>query len=207
MTPKSKISASRLLKFIFPDAYKDIPQYVLDRAAEFGQELHAAFETYVNDPDMKQEILEMFYSDKEKALFNEFVNWYESIKSDKMSAEYYWDTEYAHGYIDLVDWEKKIIYDYKFRNIDDKLDLTKDILQMIFYKEYSPWFYDWQLIIFDKKSGKIKILKESDIDALWLSQAKRILFLGLELYRDVEELEKKTGENLKWVKAKKILKL
>lgn len=163
-----KISPSQIVKFLFPDAYKDIPEWILEKAAEFGKDLHESIQTYIEQPDLDDEITEALITDNKIRLYEAFKQWFKEQDIKEPRTEYYLETEALHGYLDLVSFEGKKFWDYKFRNVDKKLDLTKDVLQMMVYqyiltKTHNEVF-NWELVIFDKKTAKIYLLNSGYLD-------------------------------------------
>lgn len=163
-----KISPSQIVKFLFTDAYKDIPEWILEKAAEFGKDLHESIQAYIDKPDFDDEIKEALIAENKIRLYEAFKQWFKEQEIQNPRTEYYLETEALHGYLDLVSFEGKKFWDYKFRNVDKKLDLTKDVLQMMVYqyiltKTHNEVF-KWELVIFDKKTAKIYLLKSSYLD-------------------------------------------
>lgn len=206
------LSPSRLIKWLFPDKYKEIPEWVLERAAEQGKDLHELIEAYINGADVK-DIEELIFSEKDKRAFNAVKNWYDNLKKPKltidMKSEFYIKNDEAklHGYLDLVDFENKIFYDFKFRNLKDELDLTTDIIQMLFYKmviqksAFDQW--KWKLIYIDKQTGELKEYTSDELvekeNEKW-TQYSNILINGIKLYKKLEETEHKLWNKKKTLK-------
>lgn len=163
-----KISPSQIVKFLFPDAYKDIPEWILEKAAEFGKDLHESIQAYIDKPDLDDEIKEALIAENKIRLYEAFKQWFKEQEIQNPRTEYYLETEALHGYLDLVSFESKKFWDYKFRNVDKKLDLTKDVLQMMVYQyiltKTQNEVFNWELVIFDKKTAKIYLLKSSYLD-------------------------------------------
>lgn len=154
-----KISPSQVVKFLFPDAYKDVPEWILEKAADFGKDLHESIQTYIEQPDLDNEIKEALIADNKIRLYEAFKEWFKEQKIEEPKTEYYLETKELHGYIDLISFKNNKLWDYKFRNVDKKLDILKEIIQIKIYENmlfnlYEKWF-DWELIIFDKKTAKI----------------------------------------------------
>ncbi len=59
-------SVSEILRFIFPDKYKSIPQHILDNAARFGTNVHTAIEMFETDKDYT-------LTDEERAVFDKYL--------------------------------------------------------------------------------------------------------------------------------------
>ena len=184
---EKKISPSQIVKLIFSDAYKDIPEWILDKAAEFGKDLHEAIQTYINDPDFDDEIKEALCADNKVRLYEAFKKWYSKQDIKEPKTEEHIEDKLLHGYIDLLDNKYKFkFWDYKFRNVDNKLNIAKDILQMKCYqmilKNVYGRAFGWELVIFDKKTAKVysfvssdlTIKQEKDFEAL-ISTAIKIL--------------------------------
>ena len=163
-----KISPSQIVKVLFPDAYKDVPEWILEKAAEFGKDLHESIQTYIENPDLDDEITEALITDNKIRLYEAFKQWFKEQDITEPQTEYYLETEALHGYLDLVSFKDKKFWDYKFRNVDKKLDLTKDILQMMVYQHILTKIYNevfnWELVIFDKKTAKIYLLKSGYLE-------------------------------------------
>lgn len=154
-----KISPSQVVKFLFPDAYKDIPEWILEKAAEFGKDLHESIQTYIEQPDLDEEITEALITDNKIRLYEAFKEWFKEQNITAPETEYHLETNKLHGYLDLVSFKDGKFWDYKFRNVDNKLDILKDVIQIkvyetILYDLYGKWF-NWELVIFDKKTAKI----------------------------------------------------
>lgn len=155
-----KISPSQIVKFLFPDAYKDVPDWILEKAAEFGKDLHESIQTYIDFPDLDQEIKEALLSDNKIKLYEVFKKWYSNQNIKEPKTEAHIEDKILHGYIDLLDDKYKFkFWDYKFRNVDNKLNIAKEILQMKCYemilKNVYGRHFGWELVIFDKKTAKI----------------------------------------------------
>lgn len=163
-----KISPSQIVKVLFPDAYKDVLEWILEKAAEFGKDLHESIQTYIENPDLDDEITEALITDNKIRLYEAFKQWFKEQDIKEPQTEYYLETEALHGYLDLVSFKDKKFWDYKFRNVDKKLDLTKDILQMMAYQHILTKIYNevfnWELVIFDKKTAKIYLLKSGYLE-------------------------------------------
>ena len=165
---EKKISPSQIVKLIFNDAYKDIPEWILDKAAEFGKDLHEAIQTYINDPDFDDEIKEALCADNKVRLYEAFKKWYSKQDIKEPKTEEHIEDKTLHGYIDLLDNKYKFkFWDYKFRNVDNKLNIAKDILQMKCYqmilKNVYGRAFGWELVIFDKKTAKVYSFLSSDL--------------------------------------------
>lgn len=188
-----KISPSQIVKFLFPDVYKDIPEWILEKAAEFGKDLHESIQTYIEQPDLDDEITEALITDNKIRLYEAFKQWFTEQEIKEPRTEYYLETDTLHGYLDLVDFETKTFYDYKFRNVDKKLDLTKDVIQMLCYEiiliDLYKEGFNWELIIFDKKTAKIFTLSRNRIDKDWLHETVQVIKLVIETLLNKQEIE------------------
>lgn len=200
------LSPSRLIKWLFPDKYKDIPEWVLERAAEQGKDLHELIEAYINGADVK-DIEELIFSEKDKRAFNAVKNWYDNLKKPKstldMRTEFHIENKKTkiHGYLDLIDFENKIFYDFKFRNLKQELDITTEILQMIFYEIILNYGYEWMLIFVDKSTGEIKQFSKNDLKNKQWQDFNYLLIQAITAYQELERME-----HIVWNK-KKILKI
>lgn len=200
------LSPSRLIKWLFPDKYKDIPEWVLERAAEQGKNLHELIEAYINGADVK-DIEELIFSEKDKRAFNAVKNWYDNLKKPKstldMRTEFHIENKKTkiHGYLDLIDFENKIFYDFKFRNLKQELDITTEILQMIFYEIILNYGYEWMLIFVDKSTGEIKQFSKNDLKNKQWQDFNYLLIQAITAYQELERME-----HIVWNK-KKILKI
>lgn len=155
-----KISPSQIVKFLFPDAYKNIPEWILEKAAEFGKDLHESIQTFIEQPDLDDEIKETLIAENKIKLYEAFKQWFKEQDIKEPKTEYYLETKALHGYLDLLDDKYSFkFWDYKFRNIDKKLDITKDIIQMKVYQmmllETHNRAFSWELVYFDKKTAQI----------------------------------------------------
>lgn len=188
-----KISPSQIVKFLFPDAYKDIPEWILEKAAEFGKDLHESIQAYIDKPDFDDEIKEALIAENKIRLYEAFKQWFKEQKIQNPRTEYYLETDTLHGYLDLVSFEGKKFWDYKFRNVDKKLDLTKDVIQMLCYEIMLNSTFDylnWELVIFDKKTAKVFTLSREYIDKDWLHEMKQLIYKVIDILLDKQELEK-----------------
>lgn len=200
------LSSSRLIKWLFPEKYKDIPEWVLERAAEQGKDLHELIEAYINGADVK-DIEELIFSEKDLKAFNAIKNWYDNLKKPKwgtldIRTEFHIENKKRkiHGYLDLVDFENKIFYDFKFRNIKQELDITTEILQMIFYEMILNYGYEWTLVFVDKSTGQIKEFSKKDLKEKQWEDYRYLLLLGIEAYQELERLEHKIWNKKKTLK-------
>ncbi len=165
---EKKISPSQIVKLIFAAAYKDVPEWILEKAAEFGKDLHEAIQTYIEQPDFDEEIKEVLVADNKVRLYEAFKNWYSKQNIKEPKTETHIEDKILHGYIDLLDDKYKFkFWDYKFRNVDNKLNIAKEILQMKCYemilKNVYGKAFGWELVIFDKKTAKVYTFSTNEL--------------------------------------------
>ena len=195
-----KISPSQIVKVLFPDAYKDVPEWILEKAAEFGKDLHESIQTYIENPDLDDEITEALITDNKIRLYEAFKQWFKEQDIKEPQTEYYLETKALHGYLDLLDDKYKFkFWDYKFRNIDKKLDITKDIIQMKVYQimllEKYGRAFSWELVYFDKKTANIYTfngakltIKQNQIIETLIKSTIRVLEQKQELQQFTKEV-------------------
>lgn len=195
------ISPSKIIKFLFPDSYKEVPEWILEMAADFGKDLHESIQAYIEKPNLDEEIKELLVADKKIKLYESFKNWFhlEEIKEPK--SEFFIEVENLHGYIDLIDDKYSFkFWDYKFRNVDKKLDILKDIMQMKVYelmllKKYQREF-SWELVLFDKKTAKIFTFNRSQLSLKQNKLMETIIKNAILILEQLEQLEEFKKEKL-----------
>lgn len=134
-----------LHKHIFPDQYKDIPQFVLDRAAERGTMVH--------------ESIELFDAGFEPAESTPEIENYKRIKAENglstVANEYLvTDNEHFASGIDLVLSDK-----------DDNIILSDIKTTSVLNKEYVRWQLNIYSYLFELQNPDLKVSK---LYALWL---------------------------------------
>ena len=134
-----------LHKHIFPDQYKDIPQFVLDRAAERGTMVH--------------ESIELLDAGFEPAESTPEIDNYKRIKADnglKTIANEYIVTDCEHfaSGIDLV-----------FTNGGKNIILADIKTTSVLNKEYVAWQLSIYAYLFELQNPELKV---SQLYALWL---------------------------------------
>lgn len=200
------LSPSRLIKFLFPEKYKDIPEWILERAAEQGKDLHELIEAYINGADVK-DIEELIFSEKDKRAFHAVKNWYDNLKKPKwgtldMRTEFHIENKKRkiHGHLDLIDFENKIFYDFKFRNLKQELDITTEILQMIFYEMILNYGYEWTLVFVDKSTGDIREFSKKDLKDKQWQDYNYLLICAIGTYQELERMEHQIWNKKKTLK-------
>lgn len=207
-----KISPSLIIKHLFPDDYKNVPEWILEQAAEFGKEMHESFALYIENKDMDAEIVETLSADKKIKLYNSFKRWFTEQKIKAPKTELYVSTTALHGYIDLISLKDKKFYDYKFRNIDKNLDISKDIVQMLIYAKILKIKYNavfnWELIYFDKKTGQIYTYKEQHLDKDYKEYLKELIEQTILILINTQGIKKFNYDDLeKWASNKKFIEI
>lgn len=196
-----KISPSQIVKFLFPDAYKDIPEWILEKAADFGKDLHESIQTYIEQPDYDDDIKEALITDNKIKLYEAFKQWFKEQEIKEPKTEYYLETNNLHGYLDLLDDKYSFkFWDYKFRNIDKKLDITKEIIQMKVYQimlseKYNRAF-SWELVYFDKKTAKIYTFNGAKLTIKQNQLIETLIKNTIKILEQKQELEQFTKEVL-----------
>ena len=129
---------SALKRQIFPDKYKDVPQHILDAAAQYGTAVHQDIQAWENDND--------------QPIFTEEGTAYQDIRPEGLqfiADEYLVSNETTHAsQIDLVfteDNKSVILADIKCNaNLDE---------------EYLTWQLSCYAYLFEKQNPKIKVKK------------------------------------------------
>lgn len=190
-----KLSPSRIVKFLFPDVYADIPEFVLKKAADFGSQLHKCFEWYIQDEEMNKDLInEILKQDiKQANIFEAFKKWYQQEQIKDPETEYYLDTKNIHGFIDLISFKEAKFWDYKCRNVDNKLDILKDIIQLkiyenMLYEKFDKLFF-WELIIFDKKTAKIYKFSRQELGGILDKKLDILIDKTIQFLIEKEEIE------------------
>lgn len=199
-----KISPSQVVKFLFPDAYKEVPDWILEKAADFGKDLHESIQTFIEHPDLDEEITDALITDNKIRLYKSFKEWFKEQEIKETKTEYYVETENLHGYLDLLDDKYKYkFWDYKFRNVDNKLNITKDIIQMKMYQmmllDIYKRVFSWELVFFDKKTGKIFIFKGAELTIKQNQMLETLIKNAIRILEEKNKLETFTKNDLtKW---------
>ena len=160
------VSPSRIINFLFPDRFKEIPKWIIESAAEFGENLHGIFELYLKKEIPVNDILETLHEERQIDIFNNFLKFIkdEKIKSIKVEKDFKNETYGLHGIIDAT--TKTTIYDWKIRsNLKSKDNFLTEKIQMITYDLILNQTKNWKLVIFSKNQNKIKIIEKKDIPA------------------------------------------
>jgi hypothetical protein len=125
-------SVSEVLRFIFPDKYKGIPQKVLEEKAAFGTHIHEAIEAYESG---KEYVL----APLEEVVFNQYL---------KLKKE--------HD-IQVVSQEEIVSYEYDFCGRLDSISIVDGVETLLDYKTTSKLDKEslsWQLGMYQLAKGK-----------------------------------------------------
>lgn len=121
-------SVSELVKFATNENYKGIPQFILEKAADFGSEIHSAIELYLTKGEET-----IYFDDKLKNSYEEFMRLKDEFigKTNIIEQIVSYKDRYA-GRIDLLSGTNLI--DFKTNaKYDEKLD-THLKWQLGYYK-------------------------------------------------------------------------
>lgn len=97
-------SPSRILKPLTLPKYKDIPAWQLEKAADFGKEIHEAIEIYHRLDQDYEEVKQLLYTTKHINTFNQYLNWLKEYNVRVLEVEkLVWSFDGLYfGYIDLL---------------------------------------------------------------------------------------------------------
>lgn len=201
MEQVKKISPSQIVKFLFPDAYKDVPEWILEKASEFGKDLHEIIQAYIDFPNLDQEIKEALITDNKIKLYKSFKKWYSEQGIKEPKTEHFIETDINYGFVDLLDDKYKFkFWDYKFRNVDKKLDITKDIVQMKVYemmlKNVYGKAFSWELVIFDKKTAKIFTFNGASLTIKQNQELETLINNAIKILKQKQELQEFKKDDL-----------
>lgn len=170
-------SVSEILKFIFPDKYSGIPNWVLEKKAEYGTKVHYAIECLEQGQKMPELNLYQELSLRE----------YEKLKK-----------KYK---IKVIEQETMVCYEYQYAGrldmvafVDGKACLV-DIKTTAYLDKES---LSWQLSLYEFAYGK----KFSALYCLWLPKNGLGQFVKIER-KTKKEILKKLEEYEKWKTHKK----
>lgn len=170
-------SVSEIIKFIFPDKYSGIPNWVLEKKAEYGTVVHYAIECFEKGNELPKL---NFYQELSMKEYKRLKNKYK-IKVIEQETMVSYEYEYA-GRLDMV-----AFVDGKACLVDIKTTATLDKESL-----------SWQLSLYEFAYGK----RFSALYCLWLPKNKLGKFEKIERKTKKEILEK-LEEYKKWKKIQK----
>lgn len=140
-------SPSRMLKPLTAEKYKDIPNWQLEKAAEFGNQMHESIEIYHKLYNDEQEARKLLFTNKHNQVFNQYLDWIKENNVEVLATEtlVYNQLQRYYGFIDIIALINNEIHiiDLKIRSklISDDNWLCEK-LQVAFYESayQSMWF-------------------------------------------------------------------
>lgn len=161
-------SVSEILHYIFPDKYKGVPNWVLEKKAEYGTKVHYAIECLEQGNEIP------------------ILNFYQelSLKEYKEIKE--------KNKIEVIEQETIVSYKYDFAGRLDMIALVKGKLCLVDIKttaQLDRESLSWQLSLYELAYGR----KFYNLYCLWLPKGKKGKLVKIER-KTKKEILKKIGE-------------
>lgn len=169
-------SPSRMLKPLTFEKYENIPKWQLEKAAEFGTQIHEAIEIYHKLYNDEEEARKVLYSGKHHQVFDQYLNWIKDNNVEVLAVEQlvYNSIQRYYGIIDiiaLINGEMHII-DLKIRSklisddnwLCEKLQVafyTSAYFEMLMMRDIEPFNKEYPIkksILIINKNTKTKRL-------------------------------------------------
>ena len=140
-------SVSEILKYIFPNKYKEVPKKVLEKKAEYGTRVHLAIQL------LEEEGIKIKLNPNQRA-----------------SLLQYFDLKKEYN-IQVIEQEKIVSYEYEYAGRLDMIAYVNGELSLIDIKttyEIDEEYLSWQLSMYELAYGK----KFDKLYCLWLPKNK-----------------------------------
>lgn len=152
-----------LAKTIFKDKYKDIPEYILKKAAQFGTNVHKAIELD----------LDIFLNDEESTVFNRYKRLIKKHDIKPMEQEI---IVYTDDYIGTLDMNGMVKDEFCLLDIKTTYHLDRDYLS-------------WQLTFYALAYEHMYNKKFDKLYAIWLPKRKGAELVEIERKSKEEIME------------------
>lgn len=165
-------SVSEILKFIFPNKYKDVPHRVLEEKAQWGTHIHEAIEAYEKGKEPR-------LTDMERVTFSQYL---------KVKAEHH---------IEPLEMEEIVHYEDRYAGRLDMIAFVDGEVCLIDFKTTSKLdieSLEWQLGMYSLAKGK-----KYRCYALWLPKHElaKLVHIEPKTKKEILEVLERYGEATK----------
>lgn len=161
-------SVSEIIEFIFPNKYKNIPKWILDKKAEYGTKVHYAIECLEQGKEVPE------------------LNLYQELSLEEYK---YIKSKYR---IEVIEQEVTVSYEYEYAGRLDMIafiNCRRCLIDIKTTAELDKESLSWQLSLYEFASGE----KFLALYCLWLPKGKRGQLVKIER-KTKKEILKKLGE-------------